>query len=82
MAEILSHAQAKGEESLNDFKFGTFIVCVLSDRAANMAVKGLTTLGEHAGLFEVVRMRSVHMIIDGLNIYIHTQKTSYIYTYA
>ena len=39
-----------------------------------MAVKGLTTLGEHARLFEVVRMRSVHMIIDGLNIYTHSEK--------
>ena len=43
MAEILSCAHAKGEESLNDFKFGTFIgrFLFLSDSAANVAVKGL-----------------------------------------
>ena len=44
-----------------------------------MAVKGLTTLGKHAGLFEVVRMRSVHMIIDGLNIYTHSENFIYLY---
>ena len=43
VAEILSRAHAKWEESVNDFKFGTFIGRFLNDSAANMAVKGLIT---------------------------------------
>ena len=40
--EILSPAHAKGEKSLNDFKFGTFAGRFPSDGAASMAVKGLS----------------------------------------
>ena len=38
-------AHAKGETSLNDFKFGTFIGLFPSDTLANMAVKGLSDEG-------------------------------------
>ena len=41
LIEILSPAHAKGEKSLNNFKFGTFTGCFPSDGAASMAVKGL-----------------------------------------
>ena len=41
--EILSHAHQMGEESLRDFKFGTFW-SFSSDSAAVIAVKGLIVL--------------------------------------
>ena len=41
LIEFLSRAHAKGLTSQIDFKFGTTISHFLSDRAANMAVKGL-----------------------------------------
>ena len=51
LIEILSRTHAKGakkkrekkKESLNDFKFGTFVGRFPSDGAASMAVKGLST---------------------------------------
>ena len=42
LIEVLSRAHAKGEKSLNDFKFGTFNGRVPCDGAASMAVNGLT----------------------------------------
>ena len=41
LIEVLSRAHAKGEKSLNDFKFGTFIGRFSSDGTPSMAVKGL-----------------------------------------
>ena len=41
LTEILSPAHAKGEKSLNDFKFGTFTGRFSSDGTPGMAVKGL-----------------------------------------
>ena len=42
LIEILSPAHAKGEKSLNDFKFGTSTGHFPSDSATSMAVKGLS----------------------------------------
>ena len=42
LIEVLSPARAKGEKSLNDFKFGSFTGRFPCDGAASMAVKGLT----------------------------------------
>ena len=42
LIEVLSRAHAKGEKSLNDFKFGTFNGRFPCDGAASMAVNGLT----------------------------------------
>ena len=44
LVEILSRAQAKTGESLNDFKFGTSVGRFSSDGAASTAVKGLNNL--------------------------------------
>ena len=44
LIEILSPAHAKGEKSLNDFKFGTFTGCFPSDGAASMGVNGLKSV--------------------------------------
>ena len=41
LIEILSSTHAKGELSLNDFRFGAFVGRFQSDRAEIMAVKGL-----------------------------------------
>ena len=41
LIEIFSCAHAKGGNSLNDFKFGTFIGRFLNNGAASMTVKGL-----------------------------------------
>ena len=41
---ILSPAHAKGEKSLNNFKFGTFTGRFPSDGVASMAAKGLISL--------------------------------------
>ena len=42
LIEILTRAHAKRGQSLNDFKFGTFIGRLPCDTVANMAVKRLT----------------------------------------
>ena len=42
LVEVLSAAHSKGEKSLNDFKFDTFIGRFPSDDAARMTVKGLS----------------------------------------
>ena len=44
LVEVLSRAQVKRGESLNDFKSDTFIGRFLSDSAASTAVKGLMQL--------------------------------------
>ena len=41
LIEILSRTHAQGEKSLNEFKFGTFIVRFPSDGPACSAVKGI-----------------------------------------
>ena len=45
LIEILSRTHAQGDESLNEFKFGTFIVHFPSDSPACSAVKGLISEG-------------------------------------
>ena len=42
LVEVLSGAHSKGEKSLNDLKFDTFIGRFPSDGAASMTVKGLS----------------------------------------
>ena len=49
MVKFLSHAHAKGEKSLNNFEFGTFIGRFPSDDdVTSMAVKGLIHLARVA----------------------------------
>ena len=51
----LSPAHAKGEKSLNDFKFGTFAGRFPSDGAASMAVKGLKRTFGMVGVYNPLK---------------------------
>ena len=55
LIEILSPAHAKGEKSLNDFKFGTFAGRFPSDGAASMAVKGLKRIFGMVGVYNPLK---------------------------
>ena len=46
LIETISRAHAKGEKSLNGFRFGTLVGRFLSDGAGSMAVKGLSVRDE------------------------------------
>ena len=45
LIEVLPCAHANRKKNLNDFKFGTFIGCFLSEGMVSMAAKGLRVKG-------------------------------------
>ena len=62
LIEFLSPALAKEGESLNDFKFGTFVGRFSSDGAACMAVKELTA----ASYVELLLAFSLHRFVGNI----------------